>query len=146
MNEQETDLHPIAHERVALGAAALDETHADWINVVDYTTLDMGDASHDIIGQIFGNYRLDRNKVARKIDPENAHLYTGGERSGDSPDLPVSVLMARYGFTIMFDDDEAVTDSEGVDYDDLTAAWCYEIRERLEVAEVEQYAEEPATI
>jgi len=43
-------------ERVARGAAWLDEHRPGWVDRIDLSTLSMGDRCHCVLGQLDGNY------------------------------------------------------------------------------------------
>lgn len=51
-----TDVEPTVEERVAAGAAWLDEHHPGWENDVDLDKLRMDDCALCVLGQTFGDY------------------------------------------------------------------------------------------
>jgi hypothetical protein len=56
-----------AAERVAAGAAFLDEHRPGWRGRVEAHALDMGDAEHCVLGQLFGDFGagLDALEIAQ---------------------------------------------------------------------------------
>jgi hypothetical protein len=101
-------------ERVAKGAALLDELVPDWWHRIDLTTLALVSPCQCVLGQLFPS-------------PDYAlSSYTNG--------LVALHLETYAGSDFGFDADTAGTDGEGGEYDALTTEWRRVIEERRGVA------------
>jgi hypothetical protein len=73
----------VIEERVARGAALLDEYVPAWFNKVDLDRLDIGNCTNCILGQVFGSYQVGFNTLA-ELAPEKEFLWEGDEAFGFS--------------------------------------------------------------
>lgn len=99
---------PSIAERVAAGAAWLDEHQPGWIDVIDLERLDLQAACFCILGQLHGNF------------------WTSPSFTGDRTRRIEAA--APYGFAI--DDEGGGLEVEEAQYEALTAAWRELIEQR----------------
>jgi hypothetical protein len=105
-----------ASQRVARGAAFLDEADPGWYRRVDATTLELSSGSACVLGQLHGEYRLGLGR-SRLVDPSSAPL--------------ASLSPSDYGFQAVYGADAALQDR---DYGYLNRAWQKEVRRRQAAA------------
>lgn len=101
-----TDLHTTIEERVAKGAALLDEKVPGWVNDINLTTLRLENVYQCVLGQEFGGYEIGARELG--LDPWDSDAVEYG-------------FMAEGHFG----------DPEADPWDDLTEAWTAYIEERL---------------
>ncbi len=88
-------------ERVAQGAALLDEKLPGWAGRIDIGTLRMRDTCQCVLGQLFA------------IDPEEDDGYWAGLRDLDIPNRPVRIPES-YGFAAADPGDYRALDDEWI--------------------------------
>jgi hypothetical protein len=102
-------------ERVAAGAAYLDEHHPGWVERIDLSKLNLGECGHCVLGQLFGDF------WDAPVFGESANPYTEEEFQS------VFGLARPLGFAAPKGDDSDAS------YAALTAEWKRLIEERRAV-------------
>lgn len=114
----------IAEDRVAAGAALLDEKLPGWHDQIDTETLEMGDECRCVLGQL-GSNQVNLDRLGWEPSPR---IHADEEEDGFSRLCDFwEISASNYGCDIYWD--HAIDDAVA-SYDELKDAWLVEIAKR----------------
>lgn len=101
-------------DRIARGAALLDEKMPGWIDKQDLIFLNMASGCHCVLGQCGGEY----HKIVTRLWQQSCDV------------MELEKLSCAHGFNIAFDESNGLSEKHVKDYQELTDAWKLLIAER----------------